>query len=307
MGSGMRDLTFDLVSLCKRNHDGSFATRSNRKYILSQISHQLAELGYRKMRAHDLKGRHIHKLLSVWEAQGLSTGTVKNRMAALRWWAEKIGKEDLLAHDNAHYGIPGRSMGQESRAVDLDEDVLQRIDGLYAERIRLSLRLQRLFGLRREESIKFIPSYAIRRDEAGVIVRIHLKASWTKGGRARYLNVRTEAQRKLLEEVSQLVRNESLIPSTLSYKDYLAKFEYRTRRAGLDRKHGLRHRYAQERYRELTGWECPILGGAALTSEQVARDQEVRDLISRELGHERRAITSAYLGTWIKARGQGKR
>ena len=45
--------------------------------------------------------------------------------------------------------------------------------------VRLSIRLQAAFGLRREESIKFNPSYAIQDDH------IRLKSSWTKGGRAR--------------------------------------------------------------------------------------------------------------------------
>lgn len=53
------------------------------------------------------------------------------------------------------------------------------------EHVRMSLRLQELFGLRREESIKVSPAYADRGDQ------LVLKASWCKGGRARELPVRT--------------------------------------------------------------------------------------------------------------------
>jgi hypothetical protein len=49
----------------------------------------------------------------------------------------------------------------------------------------MSLRLQAAFGLRREEAVKFQPSYADRGD------RLALKASWCKGGRAREIPVRT--------------------------------------------------------------------------------------------------------------------
>ncbi|MBL0292225.1 MAG: hypothetical protein IPQ15_16695 [Betaproteobacteria bacterium] len=43
-----------------------------------------------------------------WTAEGLSPGTVKNRMTELRWWAEKIGKPNVVAKSNDVYGIPDR-------------------------------------------------------------------------------------------------------------------------------------------------------------------------------------------------------
>ena len=50
---------------------------------------------------------------------------------------------------------------------------------------RLSLRLQAAFGLRREESIKIVPSWADRGNS------LALKDSWTKGGRQREIPTRT--------------------------------------------------------------------------------------------------------------------
>ena len=63
--------------------------------------------------------------------------------------------------------------------------------------------------------------------------------------------------------------------------------------------HGLRHAYAQDRYKELTGWLCPAAGGPVareLISEQRERDREARLTFSRELGYERAAVVGAYLG-----------
>lgn len=54
--------------------------------------------------------------------------------------------------------------------------------------------------------------------------------------------------------------------------------------------HGLRHAYAQTRYESLTGWQSPKAGGLTskeLTPEQHIKDQWARQIISRELGHER--------------------
>ena len=76
-------------------------------------------------------------------------------------------------------------------------------------------------------------------------------------------------------------------------------YEGNTRRAGLHHMHGLHHAYAQNRYEELTGWSCPAAGdplAKQLTAEQRERDQEARITISRELGHEREAVTASYLG-----------
>ena len=89
----------------------------------------------------------------------------------------------------------------------------------------------------------------------------------------------------------------SLIPAELSYVEQLHRFEYQCDQAGIHRVHGHRHQYAQERYRELTGWSAPALGGPQskeLTREQKAVDREARLTISKELGHEREQVTSIY-------------
>ncbi|GAB3112559.1 hypothetical protein GCM10027217_41860 [Pseudomaricurvus hydrocarbonicus] len=42
--------------------------------------------------------------------------------------------------------------------------------------------------------------------------------------------------------------------------------------AGLSKLHGLRHAYAQERYRELTGWNAPANGGPAAVHISIEDD-----------------------------------
>ena len=91
----------------------------------------------------------------------------------------------------------------------------------------------------------------------------------------------------------------SLIPADRSYVQQLRRFEYQCDRAGIHRVHGHRHQYAQERYRELTGWSAPAAGGPRsreLTREQKLIDREARLTISSELGHEREQVTAIYCG-----------
>jgi site-specific recombinase XerC len=148
----MRDLNYDLKQLCRHNRDGSYATQADREHVLALIADQLEEMGFRHMNAHSLKPKHIEKLVERWLAEELSPGTIKNRMSALRWWAEKIGKENIIARTNAAYGIPDRVyVTNISKAKELDMDKLKQIPDLF---IHMSLCFQVLFGLRREESIK---------------------------------------------------------------------------------------------------------------------------------------------------------
>ena len=52
-----------------------------------------------------------------------------------------------------------------------------------------------------------------------------------------------------------------MIPHAKKYRQQRNIYDAHTRLAGLRNLHGLRHAYAQTRYRELTGWESPINGG----------------------------------------------
>lgn len=88
----MDDLTFSLRQLCRRNRDGSRATQADRQGVLSLASRQLREAGFRQMCATSLKGKHVEALLQRWQSEGLSAGTLKNRLAHLRRWAEKVGR-----------------------------------------------------------------------------------------------------------------------------------------------------------------------------------------------------------------------
>ncbi|WZW54945.1 phage integrase N-terminal domain-containing protein [Burkholderia pyrrocinia] len=79
----MDDLTYTLRQLCQRNRDGSHTTQADRLRALTLVSRQLREAGFRQMRANSLKGKHVEALVERWQAEGLSAGTLKNRMSHL--------------------------------------------------------------------------------------------------------------------------------------------------------------------------------------------------------------------------------
>jgi hypothetical protein len=248
-------------------------------------------MGYRHLAAASLRPKHVEGLVERWQSEGLAVGTIKNRMAELRWWAEKIGKQNVVAKDNDHYGIGHRRyVTNVSKARELSDGDLARIIDPYTA---MSLRLQAAFGLRRGESIKIRPEWADRGD------RLVLKDTWTKGGRPREIPIRSAEQRQVLDEAKAFAGRGSLIPVERSYAEQLRRFEYQCAAAGVHRIHGHRHQYAQTRYRELTGWAAPAAGGPRsrdLSPAQREIDREARQVISRELGHERIQVVAVDVG-----------
>lgn len=287
----MKDLNYQLKTLCERNQDGSRSTQAERFQLLQTMASQLNELGYRRMEAKSLKPKHIDALVAKYLDENLAAGTIKNRLAALRWWAEKIGKQNVVAKDNAYYGIASRVfVTNVSKARDLDQELLEKISDPH---LKISLELQKAFGLRREESIKFSPDYANQE------TYIRLKSTWCKGGRAREIPIHTDEQRDVLRRARLVAGKGSLIPSHLMYVQQMRLYERETQKVGLSKLHGLRHRYAQERYLKLTGKHAPACGGpirSELSEDERAIDTVARYAISQELGHEREQITAVYLG-----------
>ncbi|MCP4129150.1 MAG: integrase [Gammaproteobacteria bacterium] len=287
----MRELNYQLKQICRRNRDGSYRTQTDRERQLTLIANQLHTLGYRKMNAQSLKPKHVEALVQQWQKEDISVGAIKNRLTVIRWWAQKVNRQNVVARSNDHYGIPDRQFVTNiSKVQSVTMKDLDRVRDLH---VRMSLELQQAFGLRREEAIKFQPSFADQGDH------ITLKASWTKGGKPREIPVRTDAQRLVLSRAQQLAGNGSLIPSSRNYRQQLRIYERHTANAGLSKMHGLRHAYAQQRYQELTGWPAPAAGGStvkALTPDQKLADKKARLTISVELGHERIQVVGIYLG-----------
>ena len=289
-----KSLIESLKNVIKENKEDSYGTAVKRERLLKLAMSQIREQ-YKIKDVSQLKQKHINYLVERWKSENLSVGTLKNRMSNLRWLANKINNPQIVKRDNADYGIDRR------KYVDNDKNIAKQLDNNKLEKITdrnvyYSLLLQKNFGLRREESIKFNPSYADKNDH------ISLKGSWCKGGRPREIPIRTQEQRELLNEIKaylKLHHQTALIPQNSNFVQQLQSYEYQTISVGETHNHGLRHQYAQDLYKSLTGFECPKCGGLTsrqLTNEQKEIDHTARMIISRELGHNREEITTNYLG-----------
>jgi len=210
-------------------------------------------------------------------------------MSALRKLADLIKKPQLIP-SNDKLNIGKRSYISEKNKALLNPDFTNITD----KYIKVSLELQRVFGLRREESLKIKPHLADKNDT------LQLQPSWCKGGRGRNIPIRTEEQRYWLEEAKAVVEHgHSLIPENKSYIKQRYIYDKQVQLAGLKNLHGLRHTYAQSRYKEITGFDAPIVSGVPvkqLNAEQRQLDYQARMIITEELGHSRRQIVKNYCG-----------
>lgn len=288
-----------LKNLTEHCTEGSFGTRALRLRGLVAMGEELAALGYFLTDAKSFKGKHVSALVEHWKAGGISDQTIRNRLTWARWWAYQVGKPGLLPNSNEAYGLAPRARFTENRAKAAKPEMLARVAD---ERVRLALRLEAAFGLRREEVLKMRPAIADKGD------RLALKASWTKGGRYREIPLTHPKQRELLDELHRRVGDGSLIPPGRNYVQAVKTYENQLLRAGISNAHGLRHAYAQWRYKVLTGWACPAAGGPTvntLTRQEAARDRAARLEISHELGHGRLDVTDTYLGRrWATEAGR---
>lgn len=286
----MDALASDLNKLAQNDRTGSRQTQADRRRMLHAMAKDLRAGGFKLGSARGLKPKHVNKLINSWQSQGIKTGVIKNRMAVLRWWARSVNKASVVHRSNDAYGIERRSTSDVNKAQRLN---LEKVDKLPCTRMKLAVRMSAAFGLRIEEALKFSPRLADKGN------KIALKPSWTKGGRYREIPIHSDRHRALLNEVKTVVGDGSLIPDEKSYIEHRKAFEYQTLKAGMSNLHGLRHNYAQHRFKQLFGEPCPKAGGRLPKDMNAADKQANKDArltIAEELGHSRTDVTKAYLG-----------
>tara|TARA_B100000989_G_scaffold296861_2_gene281053 strand:+ start:23085 stop:23966 length:882 start_codon:yes stop_codon:yes gene_type:complete len=293
----MRNAMYSVHKLYKRENNLSFNTRADYERLTKTFIKTLHSGGYPISDIRHLKPKSISFLINAWQQDGLGPGALRNRMSVLRHVCREIGKESFVEKNNKSYRLPKREYTPKSSKAIFSLP----INHIRDQCLQLSISLQQEFGLRREECLKFIPSYAIKDGY------IELKASWTKGGISRKIPITTESQKALLQNLQSLIpRGSSLIPDGVSYFKHLNTYKQTIRSLGFKSLHGLRHAYAQKRYATLvleltgdSGWCCPFQGGpkrSQMSKQQRLVDYHARKLVSLELGHSRVGITTIYLG-----------
>jgi integrase len=262
----------------KSNVDGSVSSHATRKKYgsgLHQIFRDLEGLGFKLSDAKNLKGKHLVALGKHLEQQAiagkLKPSTIQGKFSMLRVFAHWIGKDGMVEATHRYVDL---ALVQRSSICTKDHswtaqgvDVVAKLEEVSQkdERVGLQLRLELESGLRGKEAMMLRPYLADKGAYLDVLVG-------TKGGS-------TSDPTKSLAQVKN-------------------HYYYVLRSCGISRKngitaHGLRHAYANNRYKELSGQDSPVRGGKLINRED---DRAARLQVAEELGHSRESITTHYLG-----------
>lgn len=296
----MNELEHDVLGALRRNRSGSESTKANRRDLTMRFANRVGHQ-FRGLKLANVKREHVDWYLSYLTTtrsartgRVLEAGTQKNNLAAVRWLLATIGKQNLLPATNGKLGIKRRVyVTNISKAINVTDEVIEEI-AAHDQHAAISILLSREFGLRIEESMKIIPQ------QANAETMLRLQGSWTKGNVPRTVPILRDSQRVAIRRAGDLAGGNSLIPAGLLYVEHLRSSRNLYNRFGIHENHGLRHQYAQLRFRDLAGFECPARGGPmrdAMSEKQYQLDRSVRKTVSRELGHSRISVTSIYLGS----------
>ena len=239
---------------------------------------------------------------------------VQTELSHLRTLAGWIGKPGLVLPAESYVADPAlvtrRSAATEDRSWPAHGvDPQSTIEEIAAHDpwIGAQLRLARAFGLRVKEAVMIQPRLAERpagegsTQSAGLGGFLAVKRG-TKGGRLRLVPIDTSAKRDALDAAKALVRSEAafladpartLVQNLNRLTNVMKKFGVTQEVLGVT-PHGLRHEYAGDRYEALAGVSPPVRGGA---STDRASDATARLQVAEELGHSRKQVSSAYLGS----------
>ncbi|MGR5487978.1 integrase domain-containing protein [Vibrio alfacsensis] len=242
------------------------------------------------------------------EENNLSVRSAKNYLSTINVALANARLDDRLSvHPVKDAGFPNTSgIAVINLAATLE--MHNRARAQVTPRLSSQLSLLRTLGLRFKESCLLDCHQALKQAKEHGHVFLEFG---TKGGRPRSIPIKSQAQLDALTIAAQHQQHDtSMIPSNLTWAQYQNRC-YREV-AGIKgyHFHSERHHYAQARYVEELGIQCPIKLGMSRKeffkffaqtrniSIQAAKqlDRQARLIIAKQLGHSRVSITGAYLG-----------
>lgn len=252
------------------------------EHITSDLAINYGKELAQKVNAHECSAGYAQRLVSA-------VNTIM-RLANSRWQTVKPVKD---------CGIPKRVAVRSQTPSGMDKDDIDkavtelRVNGL--TRAAAIVQLAWCFGLRVKEASLLDTNKALA--QCNEIGRFHISAG-TKGGRARFAELRHSYQLEALREAAGVQQqNRSVMKSDSDWQAFRdgELFEARAvlKNHNIKQYHDLRAAYACRRYKEITGFDAPVLTGVIVDR---GVDRMARQQIALELGHNRISVVSAYLG-----------
>ncbi|MDO9134002.1 tyrosine-type recombinase/integrase [Hydrogenophaga sp.] len=312
----------DPQSFIGRERSVSHLTETRFGQTLKRMIGELSELNMPIQRIDQVSRRHAAALVVRWlNEEKQCAATVNNKVSFIRKFCELIGKVGAIPKGEEWYQL------LESKGVDRRALVRQQvaygsktwsaagiqpigIAALLAEdhyHESLLVELMYYFGLRVSEALSLNPT---RSDVVGGL----MLTSGTKGGKDRLVPYMEDAeikakQRDVLDRaiawVNKNNRRGDMGYPGLSMEKSRQKYYNTLHSVGVTKahmgvvSHGLRHEYAANMFEQLTGHRPPVEGQEP--SDWFKNNRELVDhaylKVSEALGHWRKSISAAYLGS----------
>lgn len=313
-----------LPSLIGRAREVSAKTRTNHGDMLRGAIADLKAINMRVQRLDQLNRRQVVALAAYWtNERGQTAGTVANKLSALRKFFTLVGRQEVVPKRDALYealaasGVTQQMVTRQQVALDskawtpkgvLPREVIEEVRETHPHEALL-LELMLAWGLRVSEALGLRPHASDTPD--GLLVHRE-----TKGGRWRkvpYLKDEQKAayQRDVLDRCRQWAEKSrglemgypkmTLKQARSRLYNVMADLGVTLERRGVVC-HGLRHEFAGDMFFDLTGHRPPSENGAVADWYKKNKMQvnAAYQQVSEALGHWRRDISSAYLGSPAK-------
>jgi len=245
-----------------------FETKKVRYHALVQGFKELKALGFKLQSPTGLQERHVKALAQSWEADGLSSSTISNRLSVFRVFSDWIGKPGMVKRSVEYVANPNSARRSQVAKSDkswstngVDADALISHVTQFDPYIGIQMKLAKAFAMRLSETVMFKPLLHADLEHGVITIR-----DGTKGGRERTAPIKTDEQKAVIEECLSRV---SRPHQTLSHPDHnLAqakrRFKYVCEKFGITKKalgvtgHGLRAEYLNDLYEDITGLPSPV-------------------------------------------------
>lgn len=246
------------------------------------------------LRADDVRayGRHLAEQV---RAGKMSAATAQNAVASVNAVMRVASRGQWRSVSPTRAcGIPSRVQVR-MRPVPTHEQALKAIAAIKDPVVQATARVAYTMGLRLKEASLLDPARALR--EAQQTGRVVVERG-TKGGKARVVPVNRETIRALegLKNALKGAQNAvSRFGGIRPFNSAVKRERAHLKANGVQRFHDLRAAYAARRYEALTGRRAPCDSGRR--TAPAPQDRAARDVIARELGHERRDVLASYVGS----------
>lgn len=284
----------------------SVRTRHARRLVIRMAFAHLWINNFQVRTPEGLKSRHIDTLMRYWDALGVSASELHTRLSMLRTLAGWLGKPEIVGDMTdyvskeraARSTIAKTNRSWEANGVE-PAKVIEEAK-LIDERMGAMLWMQHAFGLRVKEAIEIRPNRVLV--DNGKAIEIF---EGTKGGRLRRVPIETEYQQQALDYARQMAAksNTGRLRWGTTFRQAKDRYYTLAKRLGMTKRqlgvtaHGLRHSYAQAKYRRETGLPTPIEGG---NPSAITREAHLIATLSTShaLGHGRPDVGPTYYGSY---------